>query len=200
MTAAQNRLSAEERRTQILEAALEVFARQGFSGARTKEIARRARVSETLIFRHFDNKENLYHQALAHLFGHHPLTDDLAPAMAAEDDQEVFFQLARHIMEHSRQDPRIVRLSLYSALEDMGRTHRDSVPMQVLAAYLERRMQAGALADGDPEMIARFFIYGIFMYVSDVQLQFTGPPPMLSDQEAARRLVDIFMKGLLPRD
>jgi AcrR family transcriptional regulator len=39
----------------ILLAATRVFARQGVSGATTREIARRARVNEVTLFRHFKN-------------------------------------------------------------------------------------------------------------------------------------------------
>jgi AcrR family transcriptional regulator len=47
-----------ERQTQIIEAALNVFAEKGFDGARTKEIAEAAGVSEALVFKHFKNKES----------------------------------------------------------------------------------------------------------------------------------------------
>src|SRR5262245_26654255 len=53
------RLPASDRRTQILAAALEVFAEQGFHGTRTRELAQRAGVSEALVFRHFPTKEAL---------------------------------------------------------------------------------------------------------------------------------------------
>jgi AcrR family transcriptional regulator len=44
----------------IRDAALQLFAERGFAGATTQEIARKADVSETLLFRHFGGKANLY--------------------------------------------------------------------------------------------------------------------------------------------
>ncbi|OWR30432.1 hypothetical protein CDO73_10980 [Saccharibacillus sp. O23] len=44
----------------ILEAALEVFARHGYQGAKTLEIARTAGVSEKTLFQHFKSKEQLF--------------------------------------------------------------------------------------------------------------------------------------------
>ena len=60
MATAQMRFSAADRREQILEVATLLFARQGFQGTKTKEVARHAGVTEALIFRHFPSKEALY--------------------------------------------------------------------------------------------------------------------------------------------
>src|ERR1700693_4373505 len=54
------RVSAEDRRQQILEVAMSLFARQGFEGTTTRQIAEMARVNEAIIFRHFPTKEDLY--------------------------------------------------------------------------------------------------------------------------------------------
>lgn len=59
------RLSAEERKRSILEAAREEFATTGDVGATTtKMIARRAGVSEAILYRHWDSKEDLYLEAV----------------------------------------------------------------------------------------------------------------------------------------
>jgi AcrR family transcriptional regulator len=47
------------KRESILKAALELFASQGFDNTSTSLIAKKAEVSEGLIFRHFTNKEGL---------------------------------------------------------------------------------------------------------------------------------------------
>ncbi|GCE07238.1 TetR/AcrR family transcriptional regulator [Dictyobacter aurantiacus] len=54
------RLSAEERREHILEAALPIFAAYGLHGASTLTIAERAGISETYIFRLFGTKKELF--------------------------------------------------------------------------------------------------------------------------------------------
>lgn len=60
----QTRFSSAERRESILEAARSVFVRQGYSGARTKEIAIEAGINEALIYRHFQSKEELFDSAV----------------------------------------------------------------------------------------------------------------------------------------
>jgi AcrR family transcriptional regulator len=54
--ASAKRRPASER---LLEAAARIFARDGLSGATTREIARAAGVNEVTLFRHFHTKENL---------------------------------------------------------------------------------------------------------------------------------------------
>jgi len=55
-----------DRRQQILEAALDVFAESGFAGATTKDIATKADVTQGLIYFYFNSKENLFHAACEH--------------------------------------------------------------------------------------------------------------------------------------
>jgi len=58
------RLDSEERRKAIVEAAMPLFARKGFGGTTTKEIAEAARISEALLFKHFPTKSALYQEML----------------------------------------------------------------------------------------------------------------------------------------
>ena len=63
-TAPATRLPAAERRLAILEAALRVFSEGSYAGATTAEIAREARVSEPILYRHFSSKRELYFACL----------------------------------------------------------------------------------------------------------------------------------------
>jgi AcrR family transcriptional regulator len=60
MTEKHNRLSSVDRRRQIIQVAMKLFAKQGFQGTTTREIAESARVNEAILFRHFPHKEDLY--------------------------------------------------------------------------------------------------------------------------------------------
>jgi hypothetical protein len=54
------RLSCGERKEAIVKAVLPVFARNGFANTTTRELAKAARVSEALLYKHFPSKESLY--------------------------------------------------------------------------------------------------------------------------------------------
>src|SRR6185312_1539381 len=57
---ARQRLTAENRRAAIIEAARVLFARNGFRGTGTSEIAAAAGCSEPIIYKHFASKQALF--------------------------------------------------------------------------------------------------------------------------------------------
>jgi len=61
---AMTRLDSDERRKAIVTAAVPLFARKGFAGTITKELAEAAGISEALLFRHFPSKKHLYDEIL----------------------------------------------------------------------------------------------------------------------------------------
>ena len=62
------RKSAEERRDEILEAAMVEFAERGLHGASTEAIARRAGISQPYVFRLFGSKKDLFKASVARCF------------------------------------------------------------------------------------------------------------------------------------
>jgi AcrR family transcriptional regulator len=60
MSIAAERKSKEERKEEILDAALAVFAERGYYGASTEEVARRAGISQPYVFRLFGTKKDLF--------------------------------------------------------------------------------------------------------------------------------------------
>src|SRR3954462_11967273 len=68
MVVTSERKSKDERREEILDAALTVFAEKGIHGASTDEIARRAGISQPYVFRLFGTKKELYTAVVARCF------------------------------------------------------------------------------------------------------------------------------------
>src|SRR6185369_9284596 len=54
------RLTASERRAQLVEVGRAVFAKRGYEGTSVEEIADRAKVSKPIVYEHFGGKEGLY--------------------------------------------------------------------------------------------------------------------------------------------
>jgi AcrR family transcriptional regulator len=54
------RLPAAQRREQLLDTAVKLFASRGYGGATTSELARAAGVTEPIIYRHFKSKKDLF--------------------------------------------------------------------------------------------------------------------------------------------
>jgi AcrR family transcriptional regulator len=63
------RIPGDQRRETILVAASRVFAKRGYDGTRTLELAENAGVSEALMYQHFRTKADLYRAALTRSSG-----------------------------------------------------------------------------------------------------------------------------------
>ena len=64
---ATTRLPAAERRRQLLEVALQVFADKGFYGTSMNEVAEAAGVTKPVLYQHFTSKEALYRELVDEL-------------------------------------------------------------------------------------------------------------------------------------
>ena len=62
--ATRKRLSADERRAEIISAARRVFLRYGYEGTKTRSIAEEAGVTEAVLYRHFTSKEHLFEESV----------------------------------------------------------------------------------------------------------------------------------------
>jgi AcrR family transcriptional regulator len=81
------RLSAEERRRAILDAAQDVFAVSGYHGSSIDEIAQAAGISKALIYEHFPSKKDLHVSLLdMHV---HELLERLAAGAGTQDPGDV---------------------------------------------------------------------------------------------------------------
>jgi AcrR family transcriptional regulator len=121
--AASPRLSASERRQELVETALRVFTEGSYRGTTTAEIARAAGVSEPILYRHFASKRELYLAALDHVW-----------------------EKARAAWEAALADTSDVR----AALEQMGRGHYSVRDCKLQLAELW--VQALGEASEDPEL------------------------------------------------
>ena len=110
------RLNANDRRSQILAAALDVFAELGFHGARTRDVAERAGVSEALLFRHFPTKEDLI-RAILESVGFEERIELLEERFAQLPPRDALCRLAEHSLTALRDDPRLFRVVFFGVLE-----------------------------------------------------------------------------------
>src|SRR5579862_5638948 len=182
------RMPGEDRRRQLLNAAIESFSRNGFGGTKTKDIAAAAGVSEEILFRHFSSKEDLYHAILD--FKEKPETKDQFLAVleqfAAQRDDAKFFQtLATAIVHSFRDDPAFHRLMLYASLEGhlIAGLFRERFGLPIfdyLRRYMILRQKEGAFRKGDPH-IAVMFATGSIMHFAMVRHVFHIRKPHVAE-------------------
>ena len=197
------RISAPERKEKILAAAEELFARKGFAGTTTRELALAAGINEALLFRHFGNKEELYMAVLEQRCkigeGRKRMERRIEEG---QDDFELFAGIAQDILERHRQNPELMRLFLFSALESHSLSDRlfstyTSHFYEVLAKHIERRKQDGIFRDVDSMLAARGFI-GMVFYHHMVQNIFGGRHyQTFEPRRVAETLAEIWLRGMV---
>ena len=148
------RLDAEERRKAIVNAAVPLFARNGFAGTTTREIAEKAGISEALLFRHFPTKKALYREILRLGCEGDPALEKLASLEASTQTlvSIVRFMMRRFVLggevERAELDPRL-RLVLHSFIEDgdYARELFETVAERVVPLFCESIAVAAAAGD-----------------------------------------------------
>ena len=111
------RVSGEERRRQIIEAATTLFSRKGFRGTTTREIARAVGVSDAMLFKHFATKEELYAAIIEAKAQTQQVLGVIGPLAEAHDDVGLLRTLATELIERTQSDPTLMRLLFFSALD-----------------------------------------------------------------------------------
>lgn len=203
MIATSTRMSATDRRHQLIEVAIDLFSRKGFAGTTTKEIAAAAGVTEAIIFRHFATKQELY-KAILDARCSSPDSQawfsEAQQFMDANDDEGLFRALIATIIQWKREDPRFERLMLHAKLEgnELALMHHDQCALPVgrkIVAYIEKRQREGAIRPVNPLAVI-FAVAGIADYYAHQKYLHQSAEIPLSDEAVIDAFVSIIMKGV----
>lgn len=187
----------EERRTQILDLAAELFSRRGFAGTTTRQIAAAVGTSETVLFRHFLTKEALYAAILEHRVPSADVdrwVEELRRIADRGDDAAVFTAVLKAVLESYRSDPVFHRLMLFAALEDhelarLGQVKYMTPVTRFLREYVARRQADGAFRRVRPEIVVHMLLSAPAQFAQWTSL---GVNPLgLSDNELATQAVTL---------
>src|SRR5437764_10263335 len=157
---------ARERRAQLLDAALALFAERGFERATIKDLSEAAGVAQGLVYHYFRSKDELLFAVLERQSFLPELRRLLAvppDGPASEVLQEVAGDFAallaereplmRIVARESQTNPRVVAV-LQRVIEEA---------VALLAGYLDARIRAGGLRPHDPRVTARALLYLVVM-------------------------------------
>jgi len=192
------RIPAAARKASIIRSAAAIFGEKGFNGTKTREIAARAGVSEALIFKHFPSKEDLYAAILTEKSPLPGLLERIKTLAEQRKDVEVFTMIAETIVGGAP-DQNLMRLILFSALEshelsDMFFQNHIRHFYDVLASYIEQRIEDGAFQPVPPLVAARAFM-GMLIYHRLLTVLFRAPLSQ-EPKDIVHIFVTVFMDGL----
>jgi len=198
------RMTGDERRQEIIRAAMHVFSRNGFSGATTRKIAERAGISEATIYSHFRSKKDLYAAIIDEkLQEGEPLYYPLV-AMKNKDEPRVFAAIVSNYLRRHSEDTTFLRLLLFSALEGHElATMFIAGPVrkffEFLAEYIGKRTAEGVFREVNPEVAARSLLGMIHYFVLLREILVDELLQSINQTEAVETIVNIFCEGIMAK-
>jgi TetR/AcrR family transcriptional regulator len=194
-----------ERRDEIVDAALEEFASEGFRGATIKRIARRAKLqSHALIYWYFSSKEELFQAVLGR---HLPILQLMLDPTALNDQppEEVLPQIARAYLAMADRPiaQRLLRLILPEVVrrpemvDQLGGRMIARI-LDFVKTYLARQVELGRLRPHDVRASARALIGMLLPQLGGKLLLPALQADGLTDEEHITTIVTIFLRGLQP--
>ncbi len=149
----------------IVEAAVQLFARNGFKGTSTKDISRLARVNEVTLFRYFPHKADLFRAAAESRLSGVRMGRDLQSKLAAVEPLHVTVpMLTEFLLENFFNSPQLIRLIFVVGFEVPG---ADCMVREylgpffdVIQGYFERCAAKGWIQDVEPS-IATLSLAGV---------------------------------------
>ena len=187
-----------------MESARDRFAAKGYSSTTTKEIADRAGVSETLLFRHFSSKDRLFEKAILRPFGEF-VTDFVeqweASAPGAQSAEELFRRFVSGLYDLLRAHRELALAMASASLFENGSGARFGGPSSALSRLLKRIdtvASAEASARGfayDPPVAVRL-VFGMVLSVTLLEDWLFPASLRPSRARAVNEIVGMMLGGL----
>jgi AcrR family transcriptional regulator len=191
-----------DRREDILQASLHLFAERGFHGTSMRDIARQADITEGLIYHYFASKRDLF-RAIFEEYSFLPLLRTLPELAEQLDLRGLLIVLARGFFDVLRHNTKLIRLLLQEVQvfpEEKEAFFADAVGQSIseLARIIDGRMSNRARAQVDPEVASRLFFNALLAFF--VEQEILGGKHLLPANEHVyiEHLVDMFVKRLGP--
>jgi AcrR family transcriptional regulator len=194
-----------ERTDKIVQAAAQLFARQGYHGTSTREIARLADVSENTLFRHFDHKEDLFWSALRSRSTGLKLRRDLLDGIADGDDLEVVLpKIIDLLVDTVIFKPELLRLIAVAFLELHWKTESFcqeylSPIFSAISRYVEINIENERVRNLDPTMVTAALVSTVMAHAEISRLIGGGKLPYPGSREAAHAYTRFWLDILTPR-
>jgi TetR/AcrR family fatty acid metabolism transcriptional regulator len=162
-------ISREDRRRQILDAAVRVFAAKGFTQCRVSDIAEEAGVAYGLVYHYFGSKDEVLDTLFLERW------NVLLELIADIDRQEIpardkLYAIASFIVDSYRHDPdlmKVIIVEVTRAANSFGQTHLAVIREAYggIAAIVEKAQADGAFTSDVTAEFAALAFYGVIEQV-----------------------------------
>jgi TetR/AcrR family transcriptional regulator, fatty acid metabolism regulator protein len=159
------RAPAIDRRRQILDAAVRVFARQGFNRCRVSDIADEAGVAYGLVYHYFSSKDQVLNELFEERWSLLLAAIDEADADEDLEPQQKLAAVAAFIVDSYRHDPdlmKVIIVEVTRAANTFARTHLAEIRRAydgIARIVADGQARGDFRTDVDPEFASMWF-YG----------------------------------------
>ncbi len=188
----------------LVEAAVQLFARQGFSGTSTREIARLADVNEASLFRHFASKQELFWAALQSRLKRLRIRKELQTGLSEQGTPDRVVPLIIELLVHTATyQPELIRLldvgflELRPKAELVYRQHVTPI-FQAISDYLKGCIKNGVLRGLDPSVTTIAMATSILANQGLYQLSTGVGVPYANSEEAVLAYSKFWLNALRP--
>ncbi len=192
--------AAEDKRLQILQAAVRVFAAQGYEASRVGDIAKEAGVAYGLIYHYFGSKdavlEAVFHEQWGRLLAAVALAES-----TGETAPEQLELVVKIVLRTWSDDPDLVRLlvreitrspHIQDELDEIGQAFTS------LERIIVRGQEQGTFRRDADARFAAFMLYGALEEVLTGWVLGQLPDDAVAIAAAEREVIGTFVRGLRP--
>jgi TetR/AcrR family fatty acid metabolism transcriptional regulator len=193
--------AAADRRRQILDAAVRVFARQGFHGCRVSDIADEAGVAYGLVYHYFSSKEEVLDTLFLERWDVLVATIDEVAAREDMAPRDQLHVIASFIVDSYRYDPdlmKVIIVEVTRAANSFGRTHLVKIreAYDGIAGIVERAQTEGTFKSAVTPQYAAMAFYGAIEQVLTAWIFDLLPRGQDEYEQAKRFVVETVCGGL----
>ena len=193
-------VSREDRRRQILDAAVRVFAQKGFTQCRVSDIAEEAGVAYGLVYHYFGSKDEVLDTLFLERW-------DVMVALITDIDQqdlpgrEKLYAIAAFIVDSYRHDPdlmKVIIVEVTRAANSFGQTHLAKIreAYELIANIVAKAQEEGAFKDTITPQFAAMAFYGAIEQVLTGWIFELLPQSDVEYEQAKEFVVETICAGL----
>jgi AcrR family transcriptional regulator len=192
-----------DKRRAILDAAIRVFARQGFHNARVSDIAAEAGVAYGLVYHYFDSKDQMLNELFSERWSL-LLEAGREADRTLDSPREKLAAVAGFIIESYRHDPELMKVIIVEvtrAANSFGRTHLPEIRQaydSITKIVADGQEEGAFRRDIDPAFASMSF-YGAIEQLLSGWIFEVMPASSADFDEAKELVVGMICDGLEPR-
>ncbi|MGQ9684428.1 MAG: TetR/AcrR family transcriptional regulator [Anaerolineae bacterium] len=188
-----------QRRQEILQAAMHVFAARGYHAATTREIAEAADVAEGTVFNYFPSKHDLllavFEAGARRMLA---MVGRLDPAVPLQEELTARLEKILGFYVENRLFAQVVIAEVWTDMEILRSRSRPALLRIVahLESFLNAQVQAGRLPPSDMRFAAQMLIGMVAALVLPIVRGVQPPPEASMRRQLAQQVVSFFLHGL----